>query len=83
MFKSAHLAKSRLHHASAASSPAAPLFLLSFFLFFFSPAAFSAENSNSQSVLAYEYAWMHGCTRKLGMKICGKFGQIHQIHPLR
>jgi len=23
--------------------------------------------------LAYEYAWMHGCTRKLGMKICGKF----------
>ncbi|MEQ2165709.1 glutamate decarboxylase gad1 [Goodea atripinnis] len=19
----------------------------------------------------YEYAWMHGCTRKLGMKICG------------
>ncbi len=31
------------------------------------------RNSNVHSVLAYEYAWMHGCTRKLGMKICGKF----------
>lgn len=30
------------------------------------------KHSNVHSVLAYEYAWMHGCTRKLGMKICGK-----------
>lgn len=31
------------------------------------------ETQNVHSVLANEYAWMHGCTRKLGMKICGKF----------
>uniref|UniRef100_A0A3B5LKQ5 Glutamate decarboxylase 1b n=1 Tax=Xiphophorus couchianus TaxID=32473 RepID=A0A3B5LKQ5_9TELE len=30
-----------------------------------------AKLKNVHSVLAYEYAWMHGCTRKLGMKICG------------
>ena len=65
---------SRFHCAHMCSPPAfsvhPPLIL----------AVSAASDSNVHSVLAYEYAWMHGCTRKLGMKICGKFfSWAHEI----
>uniref|UniRef100_A0A3Q4BQ72 Uncharacterized protein n=1 Tax=Mola mola TaxID=94237 RepID=A0A3Q4BQ72_MOLML len=41
------------------------------------PSTFSRRppTQHVHSVLAYEYAWMHGCTRKLGMKICGNLDE--------